>query len=282
MGGKTRAKLLRQISERGGFGGLALAMGLTLGRRLLARPGVAASLDGLRERLFLRRPKPVAEHPAVGAAADAVVRLLRQTGPMPCRMGVDGVPGSGKTSLAAALADRLAMDAVCLDHQDIDAPKDLRRPFTVFEHHRLLRTQDIEPLDAVVYVDEPLERSRAKLLARKKGAYLLEVLDFERLKRIGELAYAMADGDDLAVAGCGLRLKRRPSTGYRQRERLEAALAQRGRTGESDVFEAGLFRLAGLPPRSGLTAYLTPRLLAGEAAAVVREFFEAPAGRRRR
>jgi len=262
--GQTPGNRLATGNFRGELGSWGLAVALAFGRRLLARPAAGAYLSGLADRCFAPGGAPAPPPPQAGALADGVESLLRRTGPFPGRIGVDGLPGSGKSSLAAALGERLCLDVVCLDHTNLDKPRDLHRPFAIHEHHRLLRTQDIAPLDAIIYIDDPVEAAMARVLTRKRGAYLLEILDFTLHKRIGDLAFALADGLPLTVPGSAVRLKRRPADGYRHRQRIDDAVAERGGDAAGRSLEEALFLLAGLAPRHGFTAYLNAQALTAD------------------
>jgi len=41
---------------------------------------------------------------------------------------------------------------------------------TIYEHHRLLRTQDIDNFEAIVYINEPVELSQANACTEKETA----------------------------------------------------------------------------------------------------------------
>ena len=102
---------------------------------------------------------------------------------------ITGVSGSGKSTLARALADRLGLQWQCLDHMDMNKPIDFSKDQTIYEHHRLLRTQDVDIFDALIYIDEPVEVSRQKVLMRKRGGYLVDMMNYEMMKRVGAKAF---------------------------------------------------------------------------------------------
>jgi hypothetical protein len=217
----------------------------------------------------LNGPSELAPEAAGNAAL--VAALFREKYLIPYRLAVDGIPGSGKTSLAIALAERLGMDAVCLDHQDMDQPLDFTRSNAVYEHHRLLRTQDIDVFDAIIYLDEPVDVARERILRRKRGGYLIEVLDFDLLKRIGDEAFFSAAGETLVTPDDNVRIKIRPKGGFRDRERLLRVLQARGvDAGEYNKEEALFLSVEGCP-RKGFKAYLNPHAFDSELAGALAE-----------
>jgi len=128
---------------------------------------------------------------------------------------VDGIPGSGKSTLAAALARKLDMAVECLDHKNMDQAIRFDKDRAIYEHHRLLRTQDIDGFDVIVYIDEPVEISRQKVLQRKRGGYLVDVMNYERLQAVGRKAFSMAAGECITIEGSGAKVKVRAESGFK-------------------------------------------------------------------
>jgi len=257
MSGRSNTTL-KTMAGKGGLTGLGVTFCLTLLRSCLRKPGIQAYLDYLLGHFIPILSVKSAPSPEAARNAEAVAGLFREKGFVPHRLAVDGIPGSGKSSLAKALAERLGMDAVCLDHQDMDQPRDLARSNAIYEHHRLLRTQEIEVFDAIIYIDEPVDVVRERILRRKRGGYLVEILDYDLLKRIGDEAFFRAAGETLFTPDGSLRIKIRPGGGFRDRERLQRELLARGADAGRLAKEEALFLCVEGTPRKGFKAYLNP------------------------
>jgi hypothetical protein len=253
--------------------GVALAAGWEIGGRLYARPGLGATVDSAIRRV-LGLAHEDADYPAeVEAEVDRIRDCLHATCPVLRRLAVDGVPGSGKSTLARLLAERLQLRVTTLDHQDMDEALDLGADMTIFEHHRLLRTQNVDHMDAILYIDEPIELSKAKVLRRRRGGYLLEIMDYDLLKRIGQAAFAAASGRELDVPQSYVRIKLPAAGGFHIYENVQRRLKNLGLSTQGLSQEAALFLATTKRARKGFLAYshgsgLAPEILAGLEAAV--------------
>ncbi len=123
--------------------GIAITAGLSLVQGILSKPGINANLKHFMGILLPGKMKDYDHHQEVARVADEIVSLFKSRQFSPNRIAVDGVPGSGKSTLTHELADRLAIEVECLDHRNMDEPLTLDKEHTIYEHHRLLRTQDI-------------------------------------------------------------------------------------------------------------------------------------------
>jgi hypothetical protein len=240
-----------------------MAAAAETGRALLTRPSVRASLEAFVLRAF-RGPCEQFRHVA-GAhqqSASEIVQILRARGVVPNRIGVDGLPGSGKSTLSRALADTLGFEWKSLDHQNMNVPRDFTAELTIYEHHRLLRTQDVDAFDVIISVDERIEVSKARILKRAKPearrAVNVDVLDFEKLRAIGKLAFEVCDGDPIPIPASTLVMKIRPPGGFNAVDNIMRQLHAAGHGVESRSKEEMLFLLAYGRARSGLLAYFVP------------------------
>lgn len=242
--------------------GAALAATVETGRAMLNRPSVRASLEAAVLKMLGLAEVPHGSVEPVRHSADTIVRVLQERGVVPRRIGVDGVPGSGKSTLARALADRLGFQWKSLDHEDMNVPRDFSREGVVYEHHRLFRTQDVDSFDAIVYIDEPVEVSRGKILERAKAearqGLSADVLNYDRMKKIGEVAFHACDGEPIAIPQSSLVMKIKPPGGFRAMKNTASRVHAAGHQTEGWGKEEMLFVLAYGSPRSGLMAYLLP------------------------
>ena len=217
----------RRRSEKAVYPGLGITFGLTLVKHFLRRSGLRANAQFLVRNPFQTGEEISCTPSTVKKYAEAAGRLFQERGFKPDRLAIDGVPGSGKSTLARALAEELGMDAVCLDHQNMDEPRNFDQKNTIYEHHRLFRTQDLDVFDALIYLDEPVAISQKKVLERQRGGYLVDLMDYDLLKKIGEQAFAYAAGEELAIPDSFIKVKIKPAGGFRDREKIDAALHQK-------------------------------------------------------
>ena len=286
------AKILGR--SEGGLSRAAVAAAVETGRALMDRPSVRTSLEAAVARMLGSTDDTLQPTAAVRETANRVAVVLQQRGVVPNRIGVDGLPGCGKSTLTHALADGMGMDRKSLDHEDMNVPKDFTSERTIYEHHRLFRTQEVDVFDAIIYVDENEEVSKARVLQRKReearGSLVTYVLDYEKLKKIGRLAFELCDGEPISIPGSSLLVKIRPAGGFHAAENIESRLRaaapdpagapplpgvgdgieERNRAQENEsptpreggapnmTKEELLFLLAYGRPRGGLMAYLLP------------------------
>jgi hypothetical protein len=192
----------------------------------------------------------------VDRQAEKIMSLFKAEGMPPNRIAIDGVPGSGKTSLGMALAKKLGFNLKTLDRFDMNESM-LFSSDTVYEHHRLLRTQAIDDFDALIYIDEPVALSKAKILKRQRGGYLVEIMDFDKMKRVGEKAFSVAAGKIYDVPESFIKIKIRPAGGsFLAHERLSQELREKGIEPTGLAKEEMLFLLTEHKGQKGFTAYL--------------------------
>jgi hypothetical protein len=123
---------------------VAVTAAVETGRAVLKRPGVRASLEAAVLRIVGVRGERFEPSVAVLESVNWIARILQERAIVAIRLAVDGLPGSGKSTLARALAERLGFRWKSLDHQNMNVAQDFAAGRTVYEHHRLLRTQDVD------------------------------------------------------------------------------------------------------------------------------------------
>jgi len=236
--------------------GALLAAGIEVGQAIYSKPGLQASLDALVREILGQNPEAGEPPEEVERQARQIGALFRSLGLRPSRLAIDGLPGSGKSSLARALARLLGMRWQSLDHLDLDTPMPLDEQDVVYEHHRLLRTQDVDRFEALIYLDEPVEVSKGKILRRQRGGYLVDVMDFDRLKRIGEKAFQCAKAPEYRLKESFVRLKVRPEGGFGALESLREEAAAAGISPGRLSKEELLFLVTENKARKGFKAYI--------------------------
>jgi hypothetical protein len=199
--------------------------------------------------------------------AERIAGILDEKGITPDKIGIDGLPGSGKSTLARALAKRLDMKRQSLDHKNLHLPGNLDSGRTIYEHHRLLRTQDLDVFDAIVYIDMSARRCRARVCRRGRGLFLAAVLDYKKLRKVGKVAFDVCEGEPIPVTDGPLIVKIKPPGGFRALENTVSRLKRHQSpqtTGSAELDASGmsreemLFLLACGKRKHGLKAYLIP------------------------
>jgi hypothetical protein len=234
-------------------------------RAMMVGAGTYASVRALGRVVSVRGGSSSALKTAA-EQADKIVAILKEKGVTPDKIGVDGLPGSGKSTLARALAGRLGMKRQSLDYKDLHLAENVEAGGTVYEHHRLLRTQDVDIFDAIVYIDMSVGRCRARVCRRGRGLFLAIVLNYRKLRKIGKLAFEVCEGEPIAIPFSPLLLKIKPSGGFRALENTVSRLEAARPTGKGSKAldtsgmsrEEMLFLLASGKRKHGLKAYLKP------------------------
>jgi hypothetical protein len=270
---KGRDKKKTDVAER--VKDAAVVAGKTTADALAKRPGVQASLDSLKMRVTAGKAEKHEIIDEVYKNADDIIALLNSRGVHTKKLAVDGVPGSGKSTLARALAEKLNFTLRTLDYIDLNKPQDFSKEKTIYEHHRLLRTQDIDNFDAIIYIDEPPELSQKKCLHRKRGGINIDIFDYEKLKKIGEEAFDIATGKTYKIKNSYIKLKIKPKAGFRAYENIRDKVEKKDFKGEGLSKEELLFVSVYGRPKKGLTAYVkagayNKELLKGLSAGVLR------------
>ncbi|MBF0289327.1 MAG: (d)CMP kinase [SAR324 cluster bacterium] len=271
--GKKKKSLLKKAKKKEDLASSAMSMGMAFLRNVLNKEGVQTNLQFLSDSL-LQEINDTPDFPEQARQeAQQISEILNVNHTVLNRIAVDGVPGSGKSTLARALANQLGMQAVCLDHQHMDQPLPLTKELVVYEHHRLLRTQDLDCFDVIIYLDQPVSVSKKNILKRKRGAYLLDIMDFDLLRRIGKKAFSLADGPSYSPKDSYARIKCKPDSGFKDRENLSQQLQEKGFSWENLNKEEEIFLLMEGIPQKGFLAYIKPRAYEQEFLSALAETF---------
>ena len=242
--------------------GLAVSAGIYFVKNVIQKKGVSTNLKFFLESLLHNNCENKLFPEQAIRQAKTIEEIVEAQHLIPGRIAVDGVPGSGKSTLAKALAGRLLMETICLDHQNMDERLPLEQVPAIYEHHRLLRTQDIDRFDVIIYLDQPLGITKQHILQRERGAYLVDIMNFGLLKRIGDQAFALADSPVLSLDNGLVQIKIRPDKGFKDMANLAGALQSKG-VEDSGIAglnkEQQLFLLVEGQARKGFMAYVNPR-----------------------
>jgi hypothetical protein len=254
--------VLGTTAGKGGLAGIAVSVGMFFVKNILGKKGVNTNIKFLLESLLSSKTKnrPLPEEAL--RQAKAIEQIFDDQRIFPNRIAIDGTPGSGKSTLAYALAQRLDMEAICLDHQDMDEQLSFAQAPAIYEHHRLLRTQDVERFDVIIYLDQPVEISTKNILHRQRGAYLVDIMNFDLLKKLGAKAFSLADGPEISLENSFVRIKIRPDSGFNAMGNLVSELHNKG-FNDSTIKglnkEQQIFLLEEGHEKKGFMAYVDPR-----------------------
>ena len=208
--------------------GMAVAFITAATMNLLAKDTIRSAIRGRVRRLLTgSSEKPYQDIATVERYADQIVDILYEKNIFPEIIGIDGPPGSGKSTLGRSLANRTGLNWRCL------YLKDVREPYFftfghIYENIRLFRTQNIDNFDVIIYIDCQVEDAEHRVIERDRNGALVDYVDFEKMKKIGDAAFEMADGEEIMIPRSPIRIKLRPKDGYRDIDNLRMILRSRG------------------------------------------------------
>jgi hypothetical protein len=253
--------VLRTTVGKGGLATITLSAGMFFVKRIIQKKGVSTNIKFLVESLLHNNIGQRTLPDQAIMEAEAIEKFFEAHHLSPLRIAIDGVPGSGKSTLAKALSEKLGMEAICLDHHNMDERLPFAQQPAIYEHHRLLRTQDIDSFDAIIYFDQPVDISIQHILQRERGAYLVDIMNFDLLKRIGDKAFDLADGTVTPFDNSFAKIRIRPDKGYNVMANLASELLAKGVAASRVASlnkEQQLFLLVEGCARKGFIAYLNP------------------------
>ncbi|MBF0507479.1 MAG: hypothetical protein HQK57_00925 [Deltaproteobacteria bacterium] len=265
------SSIIKKIYKKG-LPDAAISFVVTTIDSLLARETVRSSLRAqLRRLLTGSREKPYREISTVELWADKVMKILNDKGVSAKTIGIDGLPGSGKSSLGRALAARSGLTWRTLYWRELINAFPFESGY-IYENIRLIRCQDIDRLEVVIYIDCPIEDAASRVLERDRGGILADLFDFPKLKEIGDVAFETIDGEEIRITGSPIRIKLRPKGGYRDIKKLRDMIKNKETDLDLLCKEEMLFTYCYGRPQKGIWPYIkldayNPDILSGVSAA---------------
>ena len=231
----------------------------------LELPSVEATVKSIAKKALTGQGEDYRRPEEIENAVSEIKDFFETHSLKPERIAIDGLPGSGKSTLARILAKKMHYKWVCFDHEDMDIPKEFRENRAVYEHHRLIRTQSANPFDVLIYMDMPVDECKSRILERGREALIIDVLDFEKLKEVGDKAFQACSGVTSPPLSARAVVKIRPAEGFRCYQNLKKEAEQKGLTPEGLSKEELIHALLYGKPQKGFKAYLNVKALKEEA-----------------
>jgi hypothetical protein len=221
-----------------GVGAAGLAAGLLALSRSGIRADVFSSLKGIGRGGAVAVERSSKIPVSASRQADAVAAALKAKGidPQTARIAISGTGGTGKSTLARGLSDRLGMEVRFLDdHGSSMTGRDYvsylkKNPIgkgTIAEQTHLLTQVDPNKFDVIIRVHKPMDKVKKQIMSRGRGAYQLDLYDYDKLNKTIATAFDSASGTAFSPVS-GVDIKFKPKSGFTSNESLKKVLRQRG------------------------------------------------------
>ena len=235
---------------------LAFGFFSTAATNLMAKESIKSAIRGrIRKLITGNAEKPYKDVQAVEVYTDRIMDILNQKKILPQNIGIDGPPGSGKSTLGRSIAKRTGLKWRTLYLKELNQPYYFK-PDRIYENIRLLRTQNIDNFDLIIYIDCPVGEAQYRVIERDRNGALADYVYFKKLKKIGDVAFEMANGEEISVPMSPIRIKLRPDGGYRDIENLRVEVRSKGFDVERFSKEELLFLNCYGEPKSGILPYV--------------------------
>lgn len=263
----------------GVLGGAALGFGGLLATKPALRAHVKAMVKSIGKD---RRAAENARALPKGAIlqAKAIAKSLREQGldPATMRIGISGTGGTGKSTLAKALADELGMKTRAMKgfmpgnpqgRKLTAALKDAKLPGGIIaDQTHLFNQVDPDKFDAIIRMHKPIDRIEKQMIARGRGAGQLEKYDYKKLDKSIHIGFSTTKGPTQNFGG-GVTMKVRPKDGFRADELLDKKIKARGMDPAGmDRAQKVLAAAHGETGKGGVNSYLRTGNIAGSMSAV--------------
>jgi len=187
-------------------------------------------------------------------AANEIIKIFQQLSLKPKMIGIDGIPGAGKSTLGRTLSKYLSLNWRTLTWQEVNQDFDFENE-GIYENIRLIRTQDIEKFDVLIYIDLPADLAKKRVVDRDRNGMLADVVRFDRMKKVGDIAFALLEAKEFTINQPYVRIKVR-SNRFNHMLHINTMMKQKQIICDSSMNkEEKLFALCYGKPKKGVLAY---------------------------